>query len=226
MPAITRILVVLTTATLMSACGAQSPPAMFADGCELQGDYLATCSHSLWAMQVIDDNDHIAAVVEIPAGTSAKWELNHSGDGIVWEFREGVPRVVDYLPYPANYGVVPSTVLPEELGGDGDPLDILILGEALPRGTVTRVRVIGVLRMLDEGERDDKLLAVEIGGPLDDIGSVEELDARWHGASAAIESWFVRYDGPGVVESLGYAGADEARALIDAGVGAYSLGMQ
>jgi len=50
-------------------------------------------------------------------------------DGIMkWAFEDGKPRVIKYLAYPGNYGMIPRTLLPKELGGDGDPLDIIMLG--------------------------------------------------------------------------------------------------
>ena len=45
------------------------------------------------------------------------------------------PREVKYLGYPGNYGMIPRTLLPKELGGDGDPLDVIVLGPAVERGS-------------------------------------------------------------------------------------------
>ncbi len=60
------------------------------------------------------------------------------------------------LGYPADYGFVPDT-----LCEDGDPLDALVLiDESLVPGAVAAVRPIGVLRMIDEGEHDEKIVAV------------------------------------------------------------------
>lgn len=63
---------------------------------------------------------------------------------------------VDYVspvPVPFNYGSVPGTV-----GGDGDPLDAIVLGPPLPRGEVVEVEVHGLVRFWDGGRRDDKLV--------------------------------------------------------------------
>jgi len=65
----------------------------------------------------------INAVIEIPSGTVAKWEVEKSNGSLEWEVVNGKNRVVDYLGYPGNYGMIPQTLLPKELGGDGDPLD-------------------------------------------------------------------------------------------------------
>jgi inorganic pyrophosphatase len=58
--------------------------------------------------------------------------------------------------YPANYGFVPGS-----LAGDGDPLDVLVLARApIMPGAKIRTRVVGILRMTDDGKPDSKLIAV------------------------------------------------------------------
>ena len=157
----------------------------------------------------------IQAVVEIPAGTNAKWEVDKDSGSLIWEQEDGRPRVVQYLAYPGNYGMIPRTSLPEELGGDGDPLDVLVLGPRIARGTLLRARPIGVLRLIDEGERDDKVLAVPLSGPLSDVSDVDQLDARYPGASVIVETWFTSYKGPGRVTSDGFADAAAALRVIE-----------
>jgi inorganic pyrophosphatase len=156
----------------------------------------------------------VHVVVEIPAGTNAKWEVSESGASIDREHQDGEPRVVQYLPYPGNYGMVPRTLVPRDAGGDGDPLDVILLGPALDRGAVVRARPIGLLRLVDSGERDDKVLAVQLSGPLSEVTDLGSLDRRYAGAAAIIETWFTNYKGPGRLESRGIGGAEEAIAAI------------
>lgn len=153
-------------------------------------------------------------VVEIPAGTNDKWEVDKRTGGLHWEEKDGRPRVVQYLAYPGNYGMIPSTILPEAIGGDGDPLDVVLLGPALERGSVVVARPIGVLRLLDGGERDDKILAVREDGPLSDVRDLATLDAKYAGARTIIETWFTNYKGPGQMTSDGFGDAEEALAII------------
>jgi len=47
------------------------------------------------------------AVIEIPAGTNAKWEVDSKTGILSWEIKDGKPRMVKYLGYPGNYGMVP-----------------------------------------------------------------------------------------------------------------------
>lgn len=168
----------------------------------------------------------VNVVVEIPAGTDAKWEVTKPDGVLRWQFKNGAPRVVKYLGYPGNYGMVPRTLLPKEAGGDGDPLDVLVLGPALERGTVQAVRVIGVLELLDGGEQDDKLVAVLPGTALGEVESLDELDREFPGVTAIVETWFKGYKGrdeggrPRMV-SRGFQGAARAEAILDAAVSAY-----
>ena len=160
----------------------------------------------------LNEDGTVNVVVEIPAGSCAKWEVGDDG-ALHWEIRDGKPRVVKYLPYPGNYGMVPRTLLAEEDGGDGDPLDVLILGEAVERGAVVPVRVIGVLELLDGGEQDDKLLAVVAGSALD-VADLAELERRFHGVTSIVETWFANYKGPGVMEAQGLSGAERAGEIL------------
>lgn len=164
----------------------------------------------------------IHVVVEIPAGTTSKWEVDERDGAIRWEMKSGAPRVVRYLGYPGNYGMVPRTLLPKEAGGDGDPLDVIVLGPALERGAVASARVIGVLKLLDGGEQDDKLIAVLDGTPLAEARDIAQLDARFPGVTTIVETWFVNYKGPGEIESQGYASVAEARAALETAISAYA----
>ncbi len=166
-----------------------------------------------------DGSVHV--VVEIPAGTTAKWEVDHDDGALRWEFKKGVPRVVKYLGYPGNYGMVPRTILPKELGGDGDPLDVIVLGPAVERGSLLRVRVLGVLRLLDGGEQDDKLLAVQEGTALAAASDLAELQERFPGVTEIVETWFANYKGPGEMETRGLGDAQEAERILEAAIEAF-----
>lgn len=203
---------------LLAACaagGPSAPPSDLAPGARwidaqtIQGErnFLAG-----WDARSADGS--VRAVVEIPAGRLDKWEVKD--DGLLhWDIEDGKPRVVRYLGYPVNYGMVPGSVLSEARGGDGDPLDILVLGASLPRGSVVETKVIGMILLVDRGERDDKLLAVAKGSPLEDVEDVEDLDRRFPGVTAILETWFLNYKGPGKFVARGYAGPDEALATLE-----------
>ena len=165
--------------------------------------------------------DEVHIVIEIPAGTNAKWETTKDGDSIAWEMLDTGPRVVQYLAYPGNYGMIPRTLLPEAMGGDGDPLDVILLGPAVPRGSVVRARPVGVLELLDTGEDDDKIVAVPLDGLFSEIRDLEALRTGYAGALEILDIWFGSYKGPGVVETGGWRDAGAARAIIERAAEAY-----
>jgi inorganic pyrophosphatase len=96
------------------------------------------------------------AVVEIPMGSSVKYELDKK-TGLIRMDRVLYSAVY----YPANYGFIPQTY-----AEDGDPLDVLVLcQEAVVPLTLISARAIGLMTMLDGGKRDHKILAVSIDDP-------------------------------------------------------------
>lgn len=98
----------------------------------------------------------INAVIEIPRGSKVKYELDKD-TGLLYVDRILYSSVV----YPHNYGFIPKT-----LCEDGDPLDVLVLmQEPVVPMCFMRVRPIGVMQMLDQGEQDDKLIAVHADDP-------------------------------------------------------------
>jgi inorganic pyrophosphatase len=95
------------------------------------------------------------AFVEIPRGTKTKYELDKD-TGLM-----RVDRVLfSSFVYPFNYGFIPQT-----LAKDEDPVDCFIMGEELLPMTLVEIRPIGMLRMKDEGQTDDKLLSAPINDP-------------------------------------------------------------
>lgn len=177
--------------------------------------YRMAGGRNYWTGYPAVQDSSVTAVVEIPAGTHAKWEVSVSGAFMEWELKDGKRRVIQYLPYPCNYGMIPGTLQSADTGGDGDPLDILVLGRAVERGEVIPVRLLGVLKMLDDGEVDDKLIAVSYSGPLSDVRSLDELREKYPGVTEILEIWFVNYKGPGRIQLLGYETGETARIALE-----------
>ncbi|HMO79236.1 MAG TPA: inorganic diphosphatase [Pyrinomonadaceae bacterium] len=111
----------------------------------------------------------VVAVVEIPAGSYIKYELDKATGHVVVDRFQSVPMV-----YPANYGVITQT-----LAGDGDNLDVLVFTRSpIQSGALISVRPIGILKMIDGGEEDDKVIAVptaEVDPTYAEVKSVEDL---------------------------------------------------
>ncbi len=161
-------------------------------------------------------------VVEIPTGTNAKWEVSSDGTKLAWEIKNGKPRVIAYLGYVGNYGMVPQTT-----GGDGDTLDVLALGPTLERGTLAQAKLIAVLKYREDdpttGPEDDKLLAILPGSPLyAEVNSLQDLDTKFPGVSTIVSTWFNNYKGPNAMFFQSYGDAAAAQVVLDAAVKAFA----
>ena len=162
-----------------------------------------------------DLTDHwVNIVVEIPSGTNEKWEVNKESGLIERDSINGEPRTIQYLSYPGNYGFIPQTLLTKKDGGDGDPLDILVIGDAQERGSIIRCKVLGMLQLLDNSEQDDKLIAIAQNSNLQHINDLKELESLFPGVLLILETWFVNYKGNGIVQSKGFKDSHTALALI------------
>lgn len=175
--------------------------------------------HFLTGYDPINRDGSYNIVIEIPAGTTAKYETNNKTGMLELEQKNGAPRFVQYLGYPVNYGAIPRSVMLKSKGGDGDSVDVLVLGQAVPRGSVVRGRAIGVLSLIDTGEKDDKAVVVMENSPFANVTSIADLDAKFPGVTTIIQTWFTSYKGYGkdgklMLSSGGFKGRAEAVKLI------------
>lgn len=146
--------------------------------------------------------------VEIPKGSRTKYELDKKSGRI------RLDRVLfSSVHYPADYGFISDT-----LGGDGDPLDALVVVEepTFP-GCILPARPIGTLLMHDAKGADEKILGVPVGDPrFDEIRELEDLPRHWR---REIETFFATYktlEGPaGEVRLTGWRGSRVAWQLIE-----------
>ena len=165
----------------------------------------------------------VNAVIEITSGTIDKWELNKLNGQIEWELVDEKPRTVNYLGYPGNYGMIPQTLLSKEKGGDGDPLDILVLGPPEERGSIVKCKIIGVLFLMDRGEQDDKLIAVSHNSPFYEMNDIIDLNKNYIGISEIIKLWFINYKGTNIMESKGFGNKDIAEDILRTAIDVYKL---
>jgi len=167
----------------------------------------------------INRDGTVNVVIEIPAGTTAKYETNKQTGMLELEQKNGAPRFVQYLGYPANYGAIPRSVLLKSKGGDGDSVDVIVLGQAVPRGAVVKGRVIGMLSLIDTGEIDNKAIVVAEDSPFAKVANIADLDAKFPGVTAILQTWFTSYKGYGkdgklMLSSSGFKGRAETIKFI------------
>jgi len=150
-------------------------------------------------------------VVEIPRWTNAKMEIatKEPLNPIKQDEKNNAPRFVHnvfpHKGYIWNYGAIPQTwedpAHKDEATnclGDNDPIDIIEIGEKVhKRGAIVQVKVLGVTALIDEGETDWKLIAIDVTDPL--ASKVEELsdvETFFPGLLAATFEWFRIYKVP------------------------------
>lgn len=124
----------------------------------------------------------INGLVEIPQGSRAKYEVDKT-TGLL-----KLDRVIySSFHYPVNYGFIPQT-----LGYDGDPLDILIIcSQSIQPLCLIETAVIGNMQMIDAGKQDDKIIAVVVNDPsVNHIKSMEELPSHF---LAELRNFFEQY---------------------------------
>lgn len=114
--------------------------------------------------------EEFICVIEISKGSKKKYELDKETGHIILD------RILyTSTHYPANYGFIPRTY-----GDDGDPLDVLLLcAETLEPMTLVKAKPIGVISMIDNGQGDEKIIAVPVNDPTyNHYNDISELPAH------------------------------------------------
>ena len=159
---------------------------------------------------LLSSEDTLSFRIEIPAGTKQKWEFNDETGEMEKDYKDGKERIIQFLPYPGNYGFIPET-----LAGDGDPIDVIDLDEAGKRGELKEVRIIGALNFEDKKEEDIKFIGASPNGTFGHIQSIEQLLMEKPAVLEILKSWFLNYKKPGKMVFYGYMSRDESVRLID-----------
>ncbi len=126
--------------------------------------------------------ERVNALIEIPQGSRCKYEIDKK-TGLL-----RLDRIIySSFHYPVNYGFIPQT-----LGEDGDPLDILVMcSESIQALCLVEATVIGNMQMIDSGEMDDKIIAVATKDPsVNHIKDINELPPHFF---AVLKNYFEQY---------------------------------
>ena len=124
----------------------------------------------------------VNALIEIPQGSRAKYEIDKA-TGLL-----KLDRVIySSFHYPVNYGFIPKT-----LGEDNDPLDILVIcSESIQPLCLVEATVIGNMQMIDNGEKDDKIIAVATKDP--SVNHYTNIDSLPSHFKAVLRNYFEQY---------------------------------
>lgn len=172
--------------------------------CDNKIDYYTISSFS--------ETNTLNAVIEIPAGTNKKFEYNKKSESFEIDKKDGKDRVIEFLPYLGNYGFIPSTFSDPKTGGDGDALDILVLAEHTEMGVVMETIPIAMLKLIDDGEIDYKIIAIPSDKARQIIQSYSynALSQDYPEIKTMIETWFLNYNKSDEAQIEGWGTEKEA----------------
>ncbi len=124
----------------------------------------------------------VNGLIEIPQGSRSKYEIDKETGLLMLD------RVIhSSFHYPVNYGFIPQT-----LGHDGDPLDILVLcSQSIQPLCLVDATVIGNMQMIDSGEADDKIIAVATKDP--SVNYIKEIDELPRHFITELKNYFEQY---------------------------------
>jgi inorganic pyrophosphatase len=150
----------------------------------------------------------INGLIEINSGSINKYELITESGHLKLD-RVGYSS----LAYPVSYGAIPMT-----WDQDGDMLDFVIANvtEPLAPGSLAELRVIGVMKFEDGGERDDKIITVLSDDKrMDHITDYKQLGEHWEKETAHYFEYYKHLKKPGTCKILGFFDTTEAIKIIE-----------
>ncbi|HSF50308.1 MAG TPA: inorganic diphosphatase [Nitrososphaeraceae archaeon] len=160
--------------------------------------------------------NQINVMIEIPKGSNIKYEIDKDS-GILFVDR----KLFTAMFYPCNYGFIPST-----LEGDGDPVDVLVIGEfAVFPLSIIRAIPVGVLLTEDEEGQDSKIIAIPISKIDSSFSSINDVDDIPETLKKQIEHFFAHYkelEGGKYVRITGWGNREMAEKRITEAIQRYS----
>jgi len=151
--------------------------------------------------------DEINVIIEIPSGSHNKYEIDKE-TGLIALDRANYSNA----PYPFDYGFVPQT-----LWDDGDALDVIVVTTyPLQSGILARVRPVAVLKMIDSGDADDKIIGVPVDDRRwDDVKNLSDLNQHSLKEYVHFFETYKQLKGKSaVVEIKGYEDVESAKKAI------------
>eukprot|EP00127_Corallochytrium_limacisporum_P002303 Clim_evm91s109 gene=Clim_evmTU91s109 len=157
------------------------------------------------------DLGYVNFICEVPRYTNAKMEISKEEplNPILQDTKKGklryVRNVFPHHGYMWNYGAIPQTWEDpahknEDTGcnGDNDPLDACDIGSTIPpRGAIYKVKVLGLVALIDDGETDWKIIVVNADDPLaGELNDIDDVKTKCPGLLEQTVSWFTNYKVP------------------------------
>ncbi|MFD3000057.1 inorganic diphosphatase [Pontibacter toksunensis] len=153
---------------------------------------LFSCKNDYAELPAYTGNKQLQAVIETPAGSNHKLVYNREKKAFVSDKAADMDRVIGFLPYPGNFGFIPST----EIDSNGKGLEILVLSERTETGTVVEVIPVGLIQLETAGELQHIVVAVP-ARPSEryiDVTSFVALTQEYPAVKTILQNWFANYN--------------------------------
>jgi len=170
------------------------------------------CETDYGSYPAYSENKQLQAVIEIPAGSAHVLKYNDSTQTFPAVKDAGQDKVIQYLPYPGNFGFIPST----RLGKENKFLPVLILGEAQETGTLMEITPLGVLLLEEAGELEYKIIAVPAKPSQRLIVATDynELSEKYPSVKRILELWFLHSEPANKAKIMGWKDERFAEELV------------
>jgi inorganic pyrophosphatase len=164
---------------------------------------LAACKHDPREEATYSKTKQLQAVVVEPAGTATPLQYNAKTGAFEPEQEAGHDRLVRFLPFPANHGFIPGTLLDSARGGNGQPLEMMLLSPVCTTGTLLEVQPLALVTGSYNNRRIPMIIAVP-AKPSErtlDANNLEQFEKRYPAAKQIISLWLRNAEGrPGLNE--------------------------
>lgn len=157
---------------------------------------LAGCQTDYANLPTYSGARQLQAVIEVPAGSAHRMVYNRETKEFENAKVAGKDHVLEFLPYPANFGFIPST----EINSKGKPLEALVIAESQPPGTVLEIIPLGILQLETAGELQHIVVAVP-ARPSEQLISATNFAAltkEYAAVKNILQTWFANHRAPTV----------------------------
>jgi len=156
---------------------------------------LAGCKTDYQHLPAFSKQKQLQMVVLTPAGSNHPQVYNTKQKEFVPVREAGLPKQIKFLPYPGNYGFIPSTLFKSNDAPEGKPLEVLLLAESVATGSVQEVIPIGTLLLEIAGAVNNIILAVP-ARPSEQVVPATDFESftkDYPAAKQIIQQWFMHH---------------------------------
>ena len=157
---------------------------------------LTACNTDYQNLPAFSDQKQLQVVILTPAGSNHPQKYDGEKKTFVSAQDAGMPEQVKFLPYPGNFGFIPSTLYKAGDGTEGKPLGALVLAESVPTGTVAEVIPVGTLLLDVAGEVSYVVITIPAKPSEQVIAATDfaSLTQHYPAVKEIIQQWFIYHN--------------------------------